>query len=100
VVGGLVVVRVVVDVLLVEATAADLPEVPPQLVALQGRRDAAPGAGPTVPISLDRMALRRWGTTAQPGREAAEGANGGLPGTQWGAASDRSAACQGEQGGV
>jgi hypothetical protein len=33
VVGGLVVVVVVVDVLLVEATAADLPEVPAQLVA-------------------------------------------------------------------
>src|SRR5215211_5639996 len=30
-------------------------------VALQGRRAAAPAAGPTVPISLDQMTLRRWG---------------------------------------
>src|SRR5215213_9996518 len=30
-------------------------------VALQGRRAAVPAAGPTVPISLDQMTLRRWG---------------------------------------
>jgi hypothetical protein len=63
------------------------------------RAGRGPGAGPTVPISLDRMVLRRRGTTAQARREAAAVRSADCQVHSVVAESDR-AACQGEEGGV